>query len=179
MKNFKSQIFLIVGIINFLLWGCSSGKLTGNDNNLRFDLHSGLNEIGRGTDEKEITTSLGNPDEVDKTWEESDGEKYFNYYRKGIQISTENGKVMTVFLYYKSSEFNTFSGKIDIVNKETTIDDVAKAFGLPSYTSVSTISEYGEFHGAKETYMSYDSLGLSFSFYDKELGNIRFFKDLK
>ncbi|ELR73716.1 hypothetical protein C900_02120 [Fulvivirga imtechensis AK7] len=142
-------------------------------------MYSGLNKIGRGTDEKEITINLGQPDEVDKAWEQSDGEKYFNYYDKGIQISTKNGKVVTVFLYYKSSEFSPFSGKIDVANEKTTIDDIAKAFGLPSYTSVSTVSEYGEFPGSKETYMSYDSLGVSFSFYDEKLGNIRFYKEVK
>lgn len=179
MKNINYQIFLIGGITIFLLWGCSTSKPPGIAEDLCFNLHSGLNKIGRGTDEKEIIKSLGNPDKIDKTWEESDGEKYYNYYSKGIQISTKSGEVMTVFLYYKSSEFSSFSGKTEVANGKTTIDDIAKAFGVPSYTSVSTVSEYGEFPGTKEAYLSYDSLGVSFSFYDKKLGNIRFFKELK
>jgi hypothetical protein len=165
-------------ILTFLLtaFGCASTKKLSTP--LDFNSETGLNNIMRGTAEETILRTLGNPEFIDREWEQSENLKYFNYYSKGVQISVKDNKALCVFLFYKSKRFKKYSGSNNISQFIQTIDGVKSTFGEPNYFSQSTKKEYGEFPGQEETYISYEQPGISFTFWNGELGDIRFIKEI-
>ena len=96
---------------------------------------------------------------------------------KGIDASYgANGKIRTIFLYYKLPKYTVFAGRTDKgIGKGSSIDDVYKAYGSPSNESDSVISEFGSVPGAKEHAMDYEHQGITFTFWDKKLADIRIY----
>lgn len=146
-------------------------------NTISFDFSTGLNSLYRGMNENEISKELGTPEFIDREWEQQDGTKYFNYYDKGIQILTKDGLIQTIFLYFRSKRFKTYSGKIAAIHKNITIDQIKKILGEPDRISRSIVSKHETSPGAKETYLSYEKNGAGITFYDEKLADIRFFRE--
>jgi len=169
-----SRTFLLLFITIILSVGCKSIKPSAEPTS--FDFNAGLEGILRGDDEQKIVQSLGVPDFIDREWEEKDGTKYFNYYNRGIQFSTKDGLVQTTFIYFISRNFKRYSGKIQYVNRGTTVDEVLNLLGEPDRIGKSVISQFGQYPGAQETYLSYEDEGIAVTFYNGKLADIRFYK---
>jgi hypothetical protein len=102
---------------------------------------------------------------------------YINYYKKGVSLLVKQDTVRTVFYYFVSKTFDSFKGTIESdINGKTKIDDIKQKLGEPDRVSNSTVSKYGEFQGAKEVYLTYNKLGVAFSFLDDKLANVRQFR---
>lgn len=168
-----SRTFLIFLITLILSLGCKTIKTT---ESISFDFNAGLNGILRGDDEQKIIQLLGTPDLIDREWEQRDGTKYFNYYNQGIQFLTKDNIIQTTFLFYISKDFKQYSGEIMNINENISIEEVIKLIGEPDRISKSVISEFGQYPGARETYLSYVSKGIAVTFYDEKLADIRFYK---
>ncbi|MBK6265360.1 hypothetical protein JKA74_09945 [Marivirga sp. S37H4] len=169
----KNSIILLSVLLTAL--GCASTKKLSTP--LDFNSETGLNNIMRGTTEETILRTLGEPEFIDREWEQTENLKYYNYYSKGVQISVKDKKALCVFLFYKSKKFKKYSGSNNIFPLVRTIEGVKSTFGEPDYFSQSTNKEYGEFPRQEETYISYEQPGISFTFWNGELGDIRFTKN--
>ena len=67
-----------------------------------------------------------------------------------------------------------FSGRTQAgIGADSTIADVVEAYGEPSNRGESVVSEFGAMPGAREEWLSYESAGLSFTFWEDELADIR------
>ena len=170
MKN--SLIFLT--LITF--FGCATTKKSSTP--LDFNTETGLNNIMRGTTEETILRTLGEPEFTDREWEQTKNLKYFNYYSKGVQISVKDNKTLCVFLFYKSKRFKKYSGSNNIFQQIKTVEGVKSTFGEPDHFYQAT-RVYGEYKGQEETSISYEKHGISFTFWNGELGDIRFIRNEK
>lgn len=130
----------------------------------------------RGTTEERILRTLGEPEFIDRQWKKTENLKYLNYYSKGVQISVKDNKVLCVFLFFKSKEFKEYTGTNNLSKDVQTIEGVKSTFGKPDYFSQSISQEYGEFPGIEQTYIFYEQAGISFTFWNGELGDIRFIR---
>ena len=94
---------------------------------------------------------------------------------KGLDVSYgEDGRIRAIFLYYKLPGYVAFDGITDKgIGKESSINDVLKAYGSPSREGDSIISEFGSVPGAHEHTITYAHQGIEFTFWDKKLADIR------
>ncbi|BAK11009.1 hypothetical protein [Pantoea ananatis] len=94
---------------------------------------------------------------------------------KGLDASYgEDGKIRTIFLYYKLPRYVTFDGITDKgIGKDSSIKDVLKAYGPPTREGDSIISEFGSVPGAHEHTITYVHQGIQFTFWDETLADIR------
>ena len=171
METMKFKNLLIIITIVLLFANCSTTKT------LTVKYKTGLNEVSIGNNLKKFQSILGKTEEVNNKWKEKNGVVYVNYYKKGISLLVRQDTVQTIFYYFVSKEFNPFKGTIesDISNK-TKIEDIKQKFGEPDRVSTTIVSEYGEFPNATNVYLTYDKLGVAFSFLDDKLANIRQFE---
>lgn len=102
---------------------------------------------------------------------------YLSLPSKGIEASYgTDEKIRTLFFYYKLPRYAVFPGRTDKgIGKESSIEDVYKAYGAPTSESDSVISEFGSVPGAKEYSIDYEQQGITFTFWDKKLADIRVF----
>ena len=169
--------YTIIFLVFLTVFGCATTKKLSTP--LEFNSETGLNNVMRGTTEETILSTLGEPEFIDTEWERTENLKYFNYYSKGVQISVKDNKALCVFLFYKSKRFKKYAGSNNIFQQVQTIEGVKSTFGEPDYFSQSTSQEYGEFPGQEQTYISYEQPGVSFTFWNGELGDIRFIRTEK
>jgi hypothetical protein len=93
---------------------------------------------------------------------------------QGVECSIEEKKVCVLFFHYQSQTHKPYAGKTDKgIGKESSIEDVIKQYGKPDRIDESVVSQYGPKPGAKEHYLPYAKLGITFTFYDKKLANVR------
>lgn len=94
---------------------------------------------------------------------------------KGLDASYgEDGRIKTIFLYYKLPGYVTFDGITSKgIGKESSIQDVLKAYGSPTREGDSIISEFGSVPGAHERTLTYVHQGIEFTFWDDKLADIR------
>lgn len=94
---------------------------------------------------------------------------------KGLDASYgEDGRIRTIFLYYKLPGYVIFDGITDKgIGKDSSIKDVLKAYGPPTRESDSIISEFGSVSGAHEHTITYTHKGIEFTFWDDRLADIR------
>lgn len=173
-KNTSRSLFLV--LLAIVLQNCTFNSKSGQQ--LELDLETGLNNILRGTDEQMIEEILGEADYIEREWEATENLKYYNYYKKGIQISSQHGKVQCVFIYYRSKRFNKFKGQNKVADEDVTIEMIEARFGKPDYFYQRVNKKYTEFPGKEETFMAYESARISFTFWNKKLGDIRLTKSL-
>lgn len=171
----KNSIIFLTLILTLL--GCAPTKKLSTP--FEFNSETGLNNVMRGTSEEMILRTLSEPEFIDREWEQTENLKYFNYNSKGVQISVKDNKAQCVFLFYKSKRFKKYAGSNNISQLVQTIEGVKSTFGEPDYFSQSTSQEYGEFPGQEQTYISYEQPGISFTFWNGELGDIRFIRNEK
>ena len=167
----KFKNIIPIFICGLLFFNC------GTTNTLSVTYNRGLNNIPPGTDFSEFKSILRKPDEVNDKWKEKEGTVYISYYKKGISFSVKHDTVQTIFYYFVSKQFNPFTGTIESdINDKTKIEDIKQKLGEPDRVSKSTVSQYGEFPGATEVYLTYNEFGVAFSFLDDKLANIRQFR---
>lgn len=96
---------------------------------------------------------------------------------KGIDTAYDvNGKIKTIFLYYRLPEYTTFYGETDKgIGKDSSVEEVYAAYGVPTAESDSVISAFGALPGAQEHSMDYEHQGITFTFWDNRLADIRIF----
>lgn len=94
---------------------------------------------------------------------------------KGLDASYgEDGRIRTIFLYYKLPGYVTFNGITDKgIGKDSSIKDVLKSYGPPTREGDSIISEFGSVPGAHEHTITYAPQGIQFTFWDDTLADIR------
>lgn len=94
---------------------------------------------------------------------------------KGIDASYNNeGKIAAIFLYYRLPKYKSFEGITDKgIGKNSSIQDVYKAYGTPTREGDSVVSEFGAMPGAHEHTITYRHSGIEFTFWDKQLADIR------
>ncbi|AJJ11363.1 hypothetical protein CH64_3682 [Yersinia rohdei] len=94
---------------------------------------------------------------------------------KGIDASYNNeGKIAAIFLYYRLPKYKSFEGITDKgIGKNSSIQDVYKAYGTPTREGDSVVSEFGAMPGAHEHTITYRHSGIEFTFWDKQLTDIR------
>jgi hypothetical protein len=167
----KFKNILLIITIGLFFSNCGTTKT------LTVKFNEGLNNVLPGTKLSEFKSVLGKPDEMNEKWKEKDGTVYINYYKKGVSLLVKQDTVRTVFYYFVSKTFDSFKGTIESdINGKTKIDDIKQKLGEPDRVSNSTVSKYGEFQGAKEVYLTYNKLGVAFSFLDDKLANVRQFR---
>jgi hypothetical protein len=99
---------------------------------------------------------------------------YLQFADMGVEASTKDGKIETLFFHFRSRTHKAYPGKTDKgIGPESTIEEVINQYGDPDRIGQSTVSEFGPEPGAKEHYLPYGKLGLAFTFYDKRLANVR------
>ncbi|CNE44024.1 MULTISPECIES: hypothetical protein [Yersinia] len=94
---------------------------------------------------------------------------------KGIDASYNNeGKIAAIFLYYRLPKYKSFEGITDKgIGKNSSIQDVYKAYGTPTREGDSVVSEFGAMPGAHEHTITYLHSGIEFTFWNKQLADIR------
>jgi len=128
----------------------------------------GFMQIEIGDYKNELLKLLGKPSEDDG--------KYITYGRKGVQCLLEDNRVKTIFLFFRSRNYFTFDGITDKgIGFSSSIPDVIRKYGEPDRIGESTISEYGSNPGVREISLNYHKLGITFTFWDSELADIRLY----
>ena len=133
---------------------------------LKFSIMSGvgLNECYIGMDARAFQRAFG-------------GKAAGTYLRapdKGIDASIQNGKITALFFYFYSRTHNSFPGSTDRgIESTSSIADVLAKYGQPDRLGESVVSEYGPMPGAFEKSLEYRRLGITFTFYDERLADIR------
>jgi hypothetical protein len=91
----------------------------------------------------------------------------------GIEVVAKDDRVMTVFFQYLSHDKQPFKGSTEkTIGSESTIEDVRKMYGEPSFITKSEQSEFGAYPGAQETRIVYEEQGIEFVFIDDKLATI-------
>jgi hypothetical protein len=103
---------------------------------------------------------------------------YFHFTEKGIDILLNKGKISAIFFYYDESQSHKiYAGKTDKgIGKESTVENVIKQYGKAESQSERIVSEYGPKPGAKEKCLQYPKQGITFTFYDDKLADIRIYE---
>jgi hypothetical protein len=103
-----------------------------------------------------------------------DGE-YASFPKSGIQVLLAGDRVQTVFINYKWKEGVPFTGTLEGgIGATASADDVIRRYGPPGQVLDSIVSEFGEYPGAKDHTIEYESA--SFTFYDGVLAHVALFR---
>jgi hypothetical protein len=106
---------------------------------------------------------------------ERERDDYLGYLRRGVQVMlSDRGRIDALIFLYRSRTHMTFDGVTDKgIGMWSTIPEVVKRYGEPERIGESTVSESGEIPKAHEFSLEYPKQGISFTFYDNELADIR------
>ncbi|WP_458722457.1 hypothetical protein [Pseudomonas brenneri] len=127
----------------------------------------GLAECGIGKDESCFIEWFGG-----EQWED-----YWIAKSKGVDIRVKNGKIISMFFYFYSRSHVSFDGKTNVgIGKNTTIDDVIRAYGKPFKIGKSMVPSSGAMPGAHEISLVYPSMGIEFTFWDRRLADVRVYE---
>ena len=121
----------------------------------------GINGCEIGSTSDSVQEVLGNPDEADKS--------YFSYHELGIEVAFTRGIVDALFFFFRVADFKSFKGATpEGIGATSSVDDVKRQYGEPDKHD-STPTSTG---GLAESFY-YDRLGVTFSYRDGELEDIR------
>lgn len=100
---------------------------------------------------------------------------YLTFPAHGISVKfNAEGTITHVFYYFASPKYSVFDGETEAgINKGSGLDDVIREYGEPTDRSESVVSEYGAMPGANEVSLTYDAEGLTFTFWDGVLADVR------
>ncbi|PVY40932.1 hypothetical protein [Pontibacter virosus] len=161
--------YLFVFAIVALIVSCKVSKQATNQIGTTIVEGNGVQGINVGDNISNVLKITGKPSKTD--------EEYYNFYDKGIEFTVAGNQVRTIFLYYISNKYQPFNGQTDKgINKESTIEDVLKNYGEPDRIGQSIISSGSAFAGQEDYNMNYYSKGITFTFYNKKLADIRIYK---
>jgi hypothetical protein len=128
----------------------------------------GLKAVRIGGAKDTLIAKFGNPTKVDGG--------YLCYYDKGIDALVERDRIKVLFFYFHSPGHSMFLGcTSEGIGGRSSIEDVRRIYGVPDNESRSIISEFGAKPGARELTVSFSRKGISFTFYDGELADIRIY----
>ncbi|MFO6422065.1 hypothetical protein [Motilimonas sp. KMU-193] len=126
----------------------------------------GFSRIVLGDKKRDLMRLLGQPSE--------DTGKYISYHSQGLTFRLQGNRIQAIFFYFRYQGYSPFYGVTDQgIGINSTILDVINQYGEPDRVSETIVSQYGEKPGATEVYLSYQQLGIAFSFWDGELADIR------
>jgi hypothetical protein len=130
---------------------------------------------GEGLKECHIGGSIQDArDLFGKSSSEKDG--YVHFADQGVEVKVNDAKIEAMFFHYRSRSHERFEGKTDKgIGKDSSIEEVIKLYGKPDRIGESVISPFGPEPGATEHFLPYAKLGIAFTFYDKQLANVRVF----
>ena len=135
----------------------------------RIKYGSGFLQVKIGDSEENIIKALGKPSEISGD--------YITFSQIGVQCLLKDNKVRTIFLFFRSPKHSKFDGATDKgIGFNSSISDVLKAYGRPTRRGESTLSEFGAKPGAQEVSLEYNAAGITFTFWDNELADIRIYK---
>jgi hypothetical protein len=167
IRNEKN--YLIVFILVVLIVSCKVSRQTTNQIGTTIIEGNGIKGVKIGNNLKDVLKITGKPSKID--------EEYYDFYNKGIEFTIAENQVKTIFLFYISKKYQPFNGQTDKgINKENTIEDVLKSYGEPDRIGQSIISSGSAFAGQEDYNMNYYSKGITFTFYNKRLADIRIYK---
>lgn len=102
--------------------------------------------------------------------------EYLKAPNHGVEASIVNGKINVLFFYFYSRTKTSFGGSTDRgINANSSPLDVIAEYGQPDRIGQSVISEYGAMPGANEKSLEYPRLGVTFTFWDDRLADIRIY----
>ena len=130
----------------------------------------GIGECQLGKDIQVAIELFGTPTQL------SDG--YFRFASSGIDLMySEGAGIEGMIFYYRSPKHEVFSGTTSKgIGVDSSVDDVHRLYGSPSSSNETTISEFGALPGAKEKWMSFDHIGIAFTFWNEKLADIRLYR---
>ena len=161
--------YLIVFALVALTVSCKVLKPTTSQISATIIEGSGIQGISVGDNINDVLKVIGKPSNFD--------EEYYSFYDKGVDFAVEDNKVHTIFLYYISKVHQPFNGQTETgINKESTIEEVIERYGEPERIGKSILSSYSGFPGQEDYNLNYYSKGITFTFYNKKLADIRVFK---
>ncbi|MEO1527873.1 MAG: hypothetical protein AAFX06_20775 [Planctomycetota bacterium] len=130
----------------------------------------GTEGIQLGEDRQCAIDVLGEPS--------SNSAGYLEFLDAGVDIAyIKSGQIRTAFFYYRSPEHGAFDGQTARgIGRDSSVEDVLELYGKPSRVGESTISEFGAKPGAREKSLDYSELGITFTFWDDELADIRVYE---
>jgi hypothetical protein len=107
--------------------------------------------------------------------------KFFKDYledrKAGLAIRHDGKQIKSIFVYYRSDDFEPFSGEIEGgIGASSSIEDVIRAIGQPLTISIRNGSRTDEHPGAKYTYLQYLQKGIDFEFVDGKLCDARIYQ---
>jgi hypothetical protein len=101
---------------------------------------------------------------------------HIQFADRGVEVAIDKGKVRVLFFHFRSRDHKTYAGKTDKgIGKDSSMEDVTKQYGKPDRITESIVSEFGPQPGAREHYLLYEKQGTAFTFYDKQLADVRVF----
>jgi hypothetical protein len=121
-------------------------------------------QIGGTTADAKVL--FGNPSKLEGS--------YVIFTDKGIDLLLKDDKIKGIFFYFRDRDHKPFAGKTDKgIGRDSTMEDVQKAYGKPDRIGESVVSEFGSNPGAVEHRLPYAKLRISFAFHDRKLANVR------
>jgi len=94
----------------------------------------------------------------------------------GVDALIVDGKISELFFYFYSKTKSSFAGSTDRgINANSSPLDVTAKYGQPDRIGQSVISQYGAMPGANEKSMEYPRFGVTFTFWDDKLADIRIY----
>lgn len=180
----KTRLYVICILVIASLLSCDRG---GRENNAprrvreRSNVHAPSTKDDKKTTDDRIRAGYGLhtchvgmlSSELGTGWKslkDPDLKDYLINESKNIQILQKSGRVASVFFYYFGPDHQPFLGVTDDgIDFKSSIDDVRKTRGDPSFILRRTQSEFGEFPGSQETLVAYMEDGILFQFIDDML----------
>ncbi|GAA4299299.1 hypothetical protein [Nibribacter koreensis] len=163
----KSYLYLIALVA--LIVGCKVSKPTTSQIGATIIEGIGIQGIRVGDKIDDVLKITGKPSKND--------DEYYYFYDKGFEFTVSDNKVKTIFFYYLSKKYQPFNGPTDKgIKKESTIEEVLERYGEPERTGKSIMSSYSDFAGQEDYNLNYYSKGITFTFYNKKLADIRIYK---
>lgn len=92
----------------------------------------GLDTIKLGQSQKEVTTALGEPEELDNN-EFAPGQVYVLYYSQGIELTFADDKLEVITLHSPTAKWKAYTGATsEGVGVSSSQEDIVKALGEPA-----------------------------------------------
>lgn len=116
------------------------------------------------------------PDHKVKTYETEPESKFIDAASGEIGVTSKNGIVDTVFLYFTVPDKRPFPGMTgEGISALSSVADVRNVYGVADQDELSVGNNFSLVPGANERYILYKSKGISFTFYNDILGSITVF----
>lgn len=97
---------------------------------------------------------------------------------EGVQAVVSNGKIVTLFFHFSSKQFSVFDGKTaEGIGRTSTPAEVMGAYGKPEILIDGPGPLVSPVSRTRERSIRYPSKGITFTFWDDQLADIRIYKN--